>query len=230
MGGGQLNVASGSRAVVSGGGTNSASGTGAVVVGGLDCIASGAQSIAGGSSAQATANYAIALGEFLRATATGAMATGIRSSAYLRGQRSHAAGYFAARGDAQISDLVLRIQTGGGFSTARAMDLNGAASDPLNIPDNTTWAFTATVIARNKDTDGQNAHYKYEGAIKRDSGAATTAFVGTPTKTVIHEDAAGWDIVATADATNGRLVFTATGDATNAVYWVCRLALTEVTG
>lgn len=228
VGGGLNNDATADATTVSGGSGNTASAQYATVLGGVICVASGTSSIAGGDTATASANYAVALGEFLEASGTGAMATGSRSKAPLRCQRAHAAGYFAAKGDAQISDLVPRAETT--TATPKAMDLFGGASNKLVLPANTTWLFCAYVVARRTDADGENAAYKLEGCIKRDGTAGSTALVGTVVTTVMAEDTVAWNVAATADATNGALLLTVTGEASKTIRWVARVELTEVAG
>lgn len=74
------------------------------------------------------------------------------------------------------------------------------------MADDTSRAFTGKVVAR--DGSGNTAAWKVEGAIKRNSGAGTTALVGVPVVTLLGADAgcAGWGaygISVTADATSG---------------------------
>jgi hypothetical protein len=227
VGAGNNNTASGEDAVVGGGSSNTASGSKSVVAGGEINTASGTASFAAGSTNTASGNYSVALGEFNLASNAGSNAIGIRASSYLRGQRSHASGYFAARGDAQASDLVARNSTTG--AAAIDLDLNGGTSNKLVLPDNTTWGFVATVAARRSDADGENAFYEFKGCIKRDGTAASTAIVGSVTKTVIAEDTAGWDVNITADTTNGAMKINCTGT-TGTIRWVARVELTEVSG
>ena len=228
VGGGTLNDATGTQSCVLGGNNNNATAQYATVIGGALCNATGTSSGVGGDTAVASNSYAWAFGEFLEAAGPGSIATGIRAYAALRGQRSHAAGYFAARGDAQISDLVARCTTTG--ATPQVLDLNGGTANKIVLPNNTTWGFVATVTARRADADNENAFYELKGAIKRDANEASTAIVGVVTKTVVAEDTAAWDIAATADTTNGALAITCTGEAGKTVRWVGRIALTEVSG
>ena len=227
VGAGNNNTASGEDAFVGAGSSNTASGSKSAIVGGEVNTASGTASVAGGSSNTASGAYAVALGEFNEASSAGGNAIGIRGKAYLRAQRAHASGYFAAKGDAQASDLVARNSTTG--ASTIDLDLNGGTANKIVIPDNTTWGFVVYVTGRRTDVDGENAFYEFKGCIKRDSGVATTAIVGAVTKTVIAEDTAGWDANITADTTNGAMKITCEGT-TGTIYWVARIQLTEVAG
>jgi hypothetical protein len=61
------------------------------------------------------------------------------------------------------------------------------------------------------------------GAIKRDTGASTTVIVGVVQKNALSDTPTGWDVNATADATNGAISFTATGEASTTVLWKCNV-------
>lgn len=88
--------------------------------------------------------------------------------------------------------------------------------------------FDITNAARRTDADNESAAYKLEGCIDRNG--ATTALVGSVTKTVIAEDDADWDVTAEADDTNEALVIKVTGEAGKTIRWVARIELTEVNG
>ncbi|WP_275560946.1 hypothetical protein, partial [Pseudomonas sp. 2(2015)] len=63
-----------------------------------------------------------------------------------------------------------------------AANLEVAPSTVPTVPTDTTWAFSALVVARRTDVDGDNAAFEIKGCVKRDAGS-TTALVGTPTVT-----------------------------------------------
>ena len=229
LGGGNNNIASGENSVIPGGASNAASAQNSVVLGGASNISSSLATISGGESATASGQYAIALGEFLDATGSASLATGARSKAVLRGQRSHAAGYFAAKGDSQISEIVARVLTVA--SQTNALDLNGGSSTPVLIPDNTSWHFKVRVAARNIETDGENGAWSFEGGIKKDGTVGSTALIGSVLKTTINEPA-GWSCLVDADTTNGalRVRGSTTGVVVDDIRWVARIELSEAAG
>ena len=229
VGGGNNNIASGENSVITGGASNAASAQNSVVLGGASNISSALATISGGESATASGQYAIALGEFLDATGSASLATGARSKAVLRGQRSHAAGYFAAKGDAQMSDIVARVLTVA--SQTNALDLNGGSSTPVLIPDNTSWFFKVKVIARNIETDAENGAWSFEGGIKKDGTVGSTALIGSVLKVTTNEPT-GWSCLVDADTTNGalRVRGSTTGVVVDDIRWVARIELSEAAG
>lgn len=244
IGGGQLNTASGEDSRVGGGRSNQATGVGATVAGGVLCLAAGLRAttvggnassasgdyaVAGGNANAASGQFAVALGDTNTASGVGSVALGQRAIASLQGQMAYANGQFAAGGDAQTSVLVAKRQTTNG--TPVTLGLAGiAGTGRITIGDNTTWLFEVRLVARRTDADNESAGYAFDGAIDRNSGAATTALVGSVTKAVVAEDTAAWDADVTADATNGALAITVTGEAAKTINWVARVTLVEVTG
>jgi hypothetical protein len=117
------------------------------------------------------------------------------------------------RSTTNASPIGLRVDGGTGY---------------LTIPDDTTWAFNALIVARRSDADNESAAYQITGCI--DQNAGTVALVGTPLVTVLAEDNVAWDVTCTADNTNKALVFTVTGEAAKTIKWVARVATAEITG
>jgi hypothetical protein len=126
--------------------------------------------------------------------------------------------------------LTASVATTNATPTELRLDGNSAGTQRLTIPNDTTWCFDILIVARRTDVDDESAAYRLVGCIDRNSGVATTALVGSVTKTVIAEDTAGWDCAATADATNGALAITVTGALATAVQWTARVVLVQTTG
>lgn len=106
-------------------------------------------------------------------------------------------------------------------------DLELAGGVPITLPDNSTWAFTVFVAARNTLAPDESAGYKFEGVIDRQTGVATTAFVGAPVATVLGEDVPAWDATVSADVVNGALAITVTGELGKTIQWVASIQITE---
>lgn len=104
---------------------------------------------------------------------------------------------------------------------------NGTASAKPKLNDDQTIMFKALVTGRDTAT-GNSGAYRVEGVIKRGTGAASTAIVGTVTTTTIAEDVAGWDVTAVADTTNGALDIQVTGAASTTIRWVANVEIVEV--
>ncbi|MEA3457768.1 MAG: hypothetical protein U9R21_03730 [Candidatus Thermoplasmatota archaeon] len=183
--------------------------------------AEGNYSNASGSRSHAEGRYAEAIGDYSHAE-------GFYAKAYLDTQHAKAAGQFAAKGDAQISNVVARIETTDA-TAAVEMFIDGSSKQAV-LPENRTWAFIINIAARQTagaGTVGDSGIYKIEGGIKRD-GAGNTALVGAITKTTLAEDQAAWDVTAEADNTNEALVVKVTGEASKTIHWVAAINLVEV--
>ena len=259
VGGGQRNTASGSDATVVGGDKNTASGASSVCGGtssiasgqfatafGRQAVASGSQSfsvgggtsqniasgqnsIAMGGTNNASGSYALAIGQQNTASGNYSFAFGKGATADKHGQYAHAAGSYGSLGDCQYDRYtILRITTD---ATPLQMSMNNGApatSTTISIANDSTCAFRALVTARRADADNESAGYIIEGVI--DNNAGTTAFVGTPTVTVLAEDTPAWDVTVTADNTNDALVFTVTGEVGKTIRWGAVVELMKVTG
>lgn len=143
----------------------------------------------------------------------------------LRGEFSQSSGQISSIGDAQKSELVARVQT-----TDNTPTLLTLAGDLIVLPDNTTWAFSILVVARRTDTDNEGAGYQFYGVIDRNAGAASTALIGSVSKTVIAEDTAAWDINVTANSTAGSLDIIVTGEIAKTINWVAVVKIAQVKG
>ncbi len=223
-----------------------ATGNNSVAVGQL-AKASGASSYAVGNAASATANFSVVVGgdsntasgpeafviggESSTASAAHSGAFGSYAVAALTGKHAHSSGRFAAAGDAQYGRMVLRKHTTDATATVLTADtLTPGSTNQVILPDDSTYAFSILVVARRTDANDESAGYKFEGVIDRNSGAATTAIVGTVAKTVLAEDTVAWDCNVSADTTNGGLKIEVTGEAGKTIRWVATVWTTEVTG
>jgi len=180
-----------------------------------------------GANVNANNFGSVALGNELTASANYAFALGYRSRPNQYGQFTYASGYFAAGGDAQAGKFVLRRQTTN--TTPALLTTDGSSAGSLyyvTLANNSAIAFTGMVVARQQSALGtSSAAWRIEGLIRRESGAATTTLVNTAI-TVIS-NVPGWVIALTADTTNGSLLITVTGTATN-IRWVANVDTTEV--
>lgn len=208
VGGGTENNASGVRSVIGGGQGNAASGEYSVIVGGQGNTASGYASTSIGLGGTADGDYS--------------MSTGLNANATMYGQQSHAAGTFAATGDAQRSEFVLRTTTSDDSWTDTYLDGSSLA---ISIADNTVYTFVADITALS--STGDAGSYQIKGAIKNING--TTSIVGTISITDNAEDQAAWDVDAVEDDANDALLIQVLGADETDIRWVVSLRTTEVT-
>lgn len=243
---GSSSVASGQYAFAAGY-DNTASGASSVTLGSTN-VASGINAVALGATHLANGNLSAALGGTL-ATASGAYSVvlggrsnissgdlSIASGWYattrnLIGMRAHASGRFAAQGDAQKGQYIARRSTTDATLTELTLDgSTGSTTNRVILPNDSTYIFSIFVVARRTDVDNESAGYQFTGVIDRNTNAASTAIVGTVTKTVIAEDTAAWDVTVDADTTNGSLRIQVTGEAAKTIRWVAVIDTVEVIG
>lgn len=229
IGGGTLNTATDNSSTVAGGQNNDATGPNSTVGGGTGNISSGQWgTVSGGDTNLASGTYStVNGGTGNTASGIASSASGVQAAALLYGENSSASGRFATDGDAQVRHFVSRRSTSNATPTELLLDNSAAV---LTIPNDTTWAFEIYIAARRTDANDESAAYLLQGCIDRNASAATTALVGSVTKTVIAEDTAAWDVAATADTTNGYLAITVTGEAAKTIRWVASVKVVQVTG
>jgi hypothetical protein len=242
---GDRSKSTGGDAVALGFGT--ASGSGSFAVGTSNAgYASGASSFAFGSGSQANSTAAIALGYEAEAKGEGAVGLGYRTKALgaasvalgveavsaVSAKLAYSGGQFSAAGDCQAGTTILKRATTD--ATPTQLTANGNApyfTRLLTLPDNSAYAFSGTIVARQQAADGSNyASWEVKGALLRDANAASTVLGnGIINKLYATAGAAAWAIALTADTTNGGLKIEATGAAATDIRWVATVNTSEVT-
>ena len=189
----------------------------------------GTRSFAIGYSCNAATERSYAIGESCETGAVNAIAMGRSASISVIGAFAYAAGPFAAAGDAQHERYIMRRVTTDATYTELTTDGTAIAIyKRIAIANDTTCVFHGFVVGRRTDADNESAAYEIKGII--DNNAGTTAFVGTPTVTVISEDMAAWDVYLNADNTNDFLDIKVKGEASKTIRWVATIYITKVTG
>lgn len=214
-------IGGGDNSTIGQAGTNSAYG---VIAGGLDntVTALNAGTVGGGRGNSVTADYGTVVGGRDN-TASGQYSTAGGYQAVARHDygTSYGASRFAANGDAQFSAVARKATT---------TDATPTAMQTIAIPDDSTYVFSALIVARRTDADHESGGYRIEGVIDRNSGAGTTALVGTPVVTTIAEDTAAFNASVAANAGSGGLAISVVGEAGKTIRWVAKVDLVEVTG
>lgn len=158
------------------------------------------------------------------ATGANAIALGSAATASRIGELAHASGQFAASGDAQSIELVLRNTTTD--ATVTDLFLDGASARAV-LDDNSALTFTVQIIGTTAGGT-EIGGYRFDGVMKRGTGAASVAFSGTPSKNILGENVAAWDAAVVADTTNGALAVRVTGEAAKTIRWVATVRATQV--
>lgn len=205
-----------------------ATGANAVAIGSLS-KATGADAVSIGDTNTASAQSAVVIGGVSTASQSYAIALGYQANSAIIGKYTYASGQFAVLGDAQNGVFVLRRATTDATAAVLTTDNTApGANDQVILPNNSAYAFTGTVVARQQATGGtQSAAWKIEGLIRREGTAASTTLVAS-TVTAIS-NVPGWALALSADTTNGGLAVTATGAAATNIRWVATVQTSEVT-
>lgn len=105
------------------------------------------------------------------------------------------------------------------------------SSARLVLDNNSLWNFTIKVAARRTDSGVESATYKFEGSIDRGANAASTNIIGSVESSSNKRTAAAtWDVIVSADATNGALIITVTGQNAKTILWTATVETVEVKG
>lgn len=219
IGGGYDNTITVSQSVIAGGDRNTISSPYSAICGGVFNYAQNQYTFVGGG----TGNYANGVysavigGSGNRADANYSTAMGNGAKSRNNGRVAFSSDQYSVAGDTQASFQVTQARTID--TTVTKMTSDGTAMNTLNIGnliDSSALGIRVQVIARETST-GDIKVWELTGAVKRAAGAATTAFVGTPTSTVIAADAAttAWAAVLDVDATTsgGGFYVKVTGEA-----------------
>lgn len=208
-------------------------------VGGQNCGASGDNSFAVGQSNTSSGANSAAVGGFNNAAngqfsdVTGAQAT----ARGLYGRRSVSSGNFSTNGDAQHGRMITRRQTTDATANTVLTADNSSPDSSTNtniLPDNHTYMVVAHVVARQTGgtagSTGDCRAWELKCLVKRGSGAATAALVGTVTSTDIGNDAgaAGWTATLLVNTTRGDITVAVKGETNKNIDWVATMFTTEV--
>jgi hypothetical protein len=152
-------------------------------------------------------------------------AEGKESFCYNHCQHAKASGKFAGGdvGTAQYTNIIAKAISTSDTPVDMTVDITSyvlVQADKMN-------AFNVRIVASTADIL-QGAAYELKGLIKRNATEASTALIGSLTKTVIAESVSAWDVTATADTTYGALKITVTGQSSTTIRWVAFVEMVEV--
>lgn len=241
--GGYGNIASGQYAVAMGA-YSTASGTNSLAIGN-SCTASGNYSLALGVQASATGLQSIALGHQSEVSGTNSQAYGFANIADgtssraagqyanargITGADVYATGRFSVAGDSQRGRYLLRALSTD--TTAIRLTTDGADASPTNqvkLPDNSSYLVTGRLNAR---SSADAAAWEFKCLIRRQSGAASCALVGSTTINPLASSsgASEWALAISADTSNGALGIAVTGAASTSIKWLADVETVELVG
>lgn len=217
--GGFLNTASGENSLIAGGRNNIASGLNSAVVGGQDNAVSGANSsVFGGSENLVSGDGSSSFGASNEVSSDLGASFGMEAVASMRGQKSFSGGSNRSPGDAQHSLYNLRGLTT--LDTLSPLFLDGEGLQ-LEIEENYTWYFEASVVALY--SDGTASNWIVRGLANRPAGGGASI---EGQNLVDSWDASGGSVSVTAEGNN--IVVTATGPADKDGAWHATFTTAEV--
>lgn len=186
-------------------------------------------SVAEGLYANASGLYSIAIGSYTVASGVRSICLGDQAGATVSKMSFKTNAVFSGQSDAQAGKFILMRQTTD--ATPLVLSATNAAASTSNIlilPNNGTYAFKGTVVAKDATTL-DSAMWEVTALMKRGANASLTTVVGsTVTKVFADTAAAAWTIALTADTTNGGGTITVTGEAAKTIRWVSNIDSAEV--
>ena len=187
--------------------------------------ASGYGGTAIGWYTQATGSDSFAVGYYSESTANDAYSFGKYAKSATKGKLAYASGQFAATGDAQGGQFILRADTTDATATVLTTD-NGTAGSTNQIvaASDTCITFDGTITAMQNGAQAY-ASWKIEGLLVNDGGTTTLA----NSATTVIQNLSSWGMALSADNTNNALAITCTGEAAHNIRWVANIRTTEVT-
>jgi hypothetical protein len=206
-------------------------------------------SIVGGSGNYIStySNYCTILGgldNYITTYTSGVTVGGISGVASLHCEQTYSAGSFNDAGDAETRKFILRGRDNTSTTVNLKLDGNMSGSQYLYVPPWTSWYFTIKVVGRRNGGWGsgstsnfpsETAVYKFEGGIEnRANDGFSNCFIlpdAASTKTVIHEDDAGWDCnISIEQLSNDPYLNIACSynSASEDVYWVASVEVVQV--
>lgn len=204
---------------------------------GISSTALGRSSVASGQSAiamhgTASAQESVAIGVGTNATA-GSVLFGWSANETV-GEFSWCSGRYATSGDIKISNMSLWATSTSATPVEPGAAIGGTTS-PTNrivLTNNSTYIFDCDIVARKSTAGTDYSAWNLRFCINREANAASTALVGSATKTLIGQTAGAstWDVGVTADTTNGRPNIALTGQASTTIRWAVNIRMTKVSG
>jgi hypothetical protein len=194
-------------------------------------MAMGRSTQAQGTSATASGEYSVAAGDF-------SLASGHRSKARVHGSKAHSNG--GCGQEATYHLCAANTSPGiGNVATARVLTANDEGADvpapdatnQIALIDEQALSFKGIVVAQDA-VGGSASAWEIKGLVKRGTGAASVALVGTPTVTMLYQDAAAasWAVQIAADTTHGALKISGVGASGVYVRWYAKVDTVEVVG
>lgn len=194
----------------------------------------GARSIAIGQSSNPSGSEQISIGRNCSGSQANSINIGSYAAAEFPGQVVFQTGSFSSGTDTQVGVFPMLMTTTNATATEMGTGqglANGTPTNRIILANNSGYIFDCDIVAR-QNTTGDTSTWNLKFAIKRGANAAATVLMGSPTATLIAQDAgaSAWTVGVTADTTNGRPKIEVTGEAAKTIRWVANIRMTKVAG
>lgn len=197
---------------------NQASGNNSLGVGSGNTL-SGNQSAAIGSSNVVSGANSLAVGSSANVSGTNSLGIGLNATSAYNNAIIQANGNITTAGDIKTITLMYYLSaTGNSWET---MTFDGGAATTNNtfvLPDDTSVVFTIHVTGKETTTSAKSANFILHGAMQRDTGAASTALIGTVSR-ITKETDSDWSARVNANTTLGGVQLQVLGRAAQSHKW-----------
>ncbi len=194
--------------------------------------AQGTNSVCLGYYSQSQGLGTMVMGYDAQSTAVHCTAIGTHTRNAIDGTFKFSGGMHSAAGDAQVGIYPVLCETTDAtattFVTYHSNTITPQTDNQIVLPNNSAYAFSGTIVARQKASEGTAcAAWKIEGLIRREGSAGTTVLVNSA-KTIL-DNTPSWDVTLSADTTNGCLKIQGTGAASTNIRWSSTITTSELT-
>ena len=193
--------------------------------------AQGTNSVCLGYYSQSQGLGTMVMGYDAQSTAVHCTAIGTHTRNAIDGTFKFSGGMHSAAGDAQVGIYPVLCETTDAtattFVTYHSNTITPQTDNQIVLPNNSAYAFSGTIVARQKASEGTAcAAWKIEGLIRREGSAGTTVLVNSA-KTIL-DNTPSWDVTLSADTTNGCLKIQGTGAASTNIRWSSTITSSEL--
>lgn len=197
---------------------------------GQNATASGDAAHAEGKYSTASGYASHAEGQNTLASANVSHAAGRRSVARLRFSRATAGYRFVADGDGQNLEINCGVTTTDATPKELSLTYSATGSDVTMQP-SSVWGFTARVVGKSSEADGNTIFAVFEGLIRYNGTNVTLVGASSPLAPryqVSTPGAAAWNIEVQNHTADNDFLIVVTGAAALTVRWVAQIQATEI--
>ena len=192
----------------------------------------GNNSVCLGYYSQAQGQGTMVMGYDARSTAVHCTAIGTNTRNAIDGTFKFSGGQHSTAGDAQVGIYPVLCETTDAtattFVTYHSNTSTPQTDNQIVLPNNSAYAFSGTIVARQKASEGTAcAAWEVKGLIRREGSAGTTVLVNSAT--TVLDNTPNWGLALSADTTNGCLKIQGTGASSTNIRWSSTITTSELT-